>query len=144
MTLLKFDPTKNPLPQRDNTPEAGDVEFALNLDDAIQWDNGKTYFKQASTGVQWPSVWRWQRRSKLSAYTGEWWFGCPRTRAIEAGQDVVAVLGGSDPGIIDNGIDPQVGGGFDQDSCDYYASTGGDEDLDGGYGADYILIIRGE
>jgi len=143
----KFDPTKNPFVQRDKYPRGMEMwSLPSNLDGAIQWDNGKTYFFKQGKYWRFNDL-RFDVDSGSPSFprnTGEWWFGCPRTRAIEAGQDVVAVLGGSDPGIIDNGIDPRLGGGVDQDSYDYYASTGGDEDLDGGYGADYILIIGGE
>ena len=132
--------------QRDKYPRGMELwGLPSNLDAALQWDNGKTYFFKKGR------YWRFNDlrfdvdngNPRFPRRTGEWWFGCPRVSAIESGSDIVAVLGsgGADAEIQGNSLDDSGAG---QDEYDYYAATGGDEDLDGGYGADYIIIIGGE
>merc|ERR1712200_324530 len=103
----KFDPSRTPFVQKDKYPR--DISLwglPGNLDGALQWN------------------------------TGQWWFGCPRSSAIET-SEVVLELGtdSEDVKIYDYTDNTDS----DQDYyAEYYATTGGDEDLAGVFGDDFL------
>ena len=139
----KFDPEKTPHVQTGKYPR--DISLwglPANLDGALQWDNGKTYFFKEG------QYWRFNDRRfnvdranpAFPRNTGEWWFGCPKVRPLfDSGagdDDGVAVLSGGDTAAEIDEEDGQTGQDYpiyiqiiDEDD-DYFALTGGNEDLD--------------
>merc|ERR1712200_350914 len=135
----KFDPSRTPFVQKDKYPR--DISLwglPGNLDGALQWDNGKTYFFKDG------EYWRFndlkfdvdRGTPSFPRNTGQWWFGCPRSSAIET-SEVVLELGtdSEDVKIYDYTDNTDS----DQDYyAEYYATTGGDEDLAGVFGDDFL------
>ena len=81
-----------------------------NINGALQWDNGRTYFFQQG------QYWRFNdrrfaidRSSKpFPRSTGPWWFGCPQTRPLHNDEEEANVLFDNDNVIQyseDNEID---------------------------------------
>merc|ERR1711922_48475 len=86
----KFDPSRTPFVQKDKYPR--DISLwglPGNLDGALQWDNGKTYFFKDG------EYWRFndlkfdvdRGTPSFPRNTGQWWFGCPRSSAIETSEE---------------------------------------------------------